>query len=360
MNLSIGIIGLPNVGKSTLFKALTKKQIDIANYPFCTIEPNTGVVEVPDHRVEQLSIFSNSQKIIQTFVKFIDIAGLVKGASQGEGLGNKFLSHIRETDAICQVVRCFEDKNIIHVHGRVNPFEDIEIVNTELILADLKTVENSLIRNRRLAKGQDSEALKNIATLSKIEEALSKNILARNISFEEEEQVFLKTLNLLTLKPVLYIGNISEKEISLPESELQKKYKLPSPCLFVSAKIESELSELGEKEKKEFLETLNLKESGLDRLIKKGYALLNLITFITTGPKETRAWTISKNTFAPQAAGQIHSDLERGFIAAEIINWQDLLNSGSHASAISSGKIKTKGKNYVMEDGDVAEFKFSV
>lgn len=355
---------MPNVGKSTLFKALTRKQVDIANYPFCTIEPNVGTVAVPDFRLQKLNDFYNSAKIVPTVIEFVDIAGLVKGAHEGQGLGNKFLSHIREVDAICQVIRAFEDPNVIHVDGKINPISDLEVINLELIFADQDSVKKRLSSLASELKGGKEKALvKTNETLLKIKDGLEKGVMAAALGLDDEEKFLVKELNLLTLKPTLYILNVSEEEIKVEKSEILKKFNLPldlEKVILVSAKIESELAEFAPEEAKNYLKDLGLEESGLDKLIRASYHELELITFFTAGPKEAHAWTIKKGTLAPQAAGKIHSDFERGFIAAEIINWKDLLDAGGDAGAKEKGLIRLEGKEYEMKDGDVVEFRFNV
>ena len=366
MSFSIGIVGLPNVGKSTLFKALTKKQVDIQNYPFCTIDPNVGVVVVPDERLEKLATFSRSAKITPTVIEFTDIAGLVKGASQGEGLGNQFLSHIRETKAIAQVVRIFEDPNITHVEKRVDPLGDIEIINLELIFADLSTVAKRLEQTAKEAKsGTNKEALARKAVLEKMKTALESNILLNAVPFSESEMPFLKELNLLTAKPILYVLNKKFGGQNLDELNDERFKKLmeyfqKKNAVFVTldTAIELELNELSEEERTAYKKEFELPEaSGLDELIKKSYQLLGLITYLTTGEDETRAWTIKQNTKAPQAAAEIHTDFEKKLIRAEVINWQTLLDAGSYASAREKGLLRTEGKEYIVQDGDLVEFK---
>ncbi|MBI5913595.1 redox-regulated ATPase YchF [Candidatus Azambacteria bacterium] len=365
MSLSIGIVGLPNVGKSTLFKALTKKQVDIQNYPFCTIEPNVGVVAVPDQRLEKLAAFSHTAKIVPTIIEFSDIAGLVRGASQGEGLGNQFLSHIRETKAIAQVVRIFEDDNIIHVEKRIDPLGDIEVINLELIFADLSTITKRLEKTTRDAKSGSKELIAEKVTLEKIKVALESGALANTLSFEPGELPLIKELNLLTTKPILYVLNkkLGGKNLDELNDERYRRlmdYFTKTNAVFVAldAAIELELNELSPEEREEYKKELGIAEaSGLDALITKSYELLGLETYITTGEMETRAWTIHRGTKAPQAAAEIHGDFEKKFIRAEVINWQDLLNAGSYAAAREKGLLRTEGKEYVVKDGDVMEFK---
>lgn len=348
MSFSIGIVGLPNVGKSTLFKALTKKQVDAANYPFCTIDPNVGVVPVPDQRLEQLARVSNSAKIVPTTIEFIDIAGIVKGASQGEGLGNKFLANIREVDAIVQVVREFSDVNVIHVAGKVSPESDREVINMELILADMQTVEKRHDTNSKEARAGKKEALELQPILEKLKTGLEAGKMASDIITDPEEKLLIKDLCLLTAKPMIYVLNVDEDKV-FQETDY----------LTISAKIEAELAELPEEEAKVYLQELKLESSGLDRLIVKAYQALDLITFITSGEMETKAWTIKRGTKAPQAAGVIHTDFEKGFIRAEVIKWQDLVDAGGEAKAREKGLLRLEGKDYVMADGDVCHFRFS-
>lgn len=365
-NLEVGIVGLPNVGKSTLFNAITKAGAEAANYPFCTIEPNVGVVDVPDARLNVLGEMFKSKKIVPAAMRFVDIAGLVKGASKGEGLGNKFLAHIREVDAVAQVVRCFEDGNITHVEGSIDPLRDIEIINTELCLADMETVEKRQERLVKLLKTGDKKVPVEKAVLDKVMEGLGEAVPARRLGLTDEEKEFLTELHLLTMKPVLYVANVAEDEVATPENnphvQAVMKYAAEegAETIVVSAKMESEIAELPDDEAKEFLEMAGLEEAGLDRLIKAGFKLLGLMTYLTAGETESRAWTIKRGTKAPQAAGKIHSDFERGFIRAEIVSYDDLVACGSKAAAREKGLVRLEGKDYVMQDGDVVEFRFNV
>ncbi len=351
MPLSIGIVGLPNVGKSTLFTALTKKQAEAANYPFCTIEPNVGLVKVPDHRLAALAEVSQPEKIIPTVIEFVDIAGLVKGASEGEGLGNKFLSHIRECDAICEVVRQFEDTNIIHVNNKVDPDSDRDTIHIELALADLGTVTKRLDTVVRETKsGANKEVLLMKDVLERIKTELEKGGAARNLEFNEDETLLVKSLCLITAKPLMYVINVNDKD-----SEVNHAWQDGS-VIAIDAKLEAEIAALPEEEQASYIQELGLKESGLDRLIRSGYELLGLITFFTTGKDETRAWTVHQGTTAPFAAGVIHTDFIKGFVRAEVINWEKFVESGSESEARAKGLIKTEGKEYVIKDGDVCNF----
>ena len=363
--MKLGIVGLPNVGKSTMFNSITKAGAECANYPFCTIEPNVGVVPVPDERLDELTKMYKPQKTTHAVVEFVDIAGLVKGASKGEGLGNKFLSHIRETDAIVQVVRCFEDSNVVHVDGSVDPIRDIETINLELIFADIETVNKRLEKAKKNLKA-NKKYQEEIDLLEKIKLNLEEGKSARAIDFNEDEQEMVKEMFLLTTKPILYIANISEEQIENAENDelvlKVKEYaaKENAEVIPLCVKIEEELSGLEDEDKKEMLEALGLEESGLDKVIKKSYDLLGLMSFLTAGEPEVRAWTIKKGTKAPQAAGKIHSDIERGFIKAEIVSYDDLIKEGSMVAAKEKGLVRQEGKDYIMQDGDIVLFKFNV
>ncbi len=364
--MKLGIIGLPNVGKSTLFNAITGAGAQSANYPFCTIEPNVGVVAVPDKRLDTLAEMYSPQKYTPAVIEFVDIAGLVKGASKGEGLGNKFLSHIRDVDAVVHVVRCFEDSDIVHVDGNVDPARDIETINLELIFADMETLERRIDKTKKLAKSDKSLA-DTVAVYEKVYAVLSDGRTARTTELDEDEKAAMDEVGLITMKPVIYAANVSEDEAA--EVSADNKYyaavveaaKLESAEVIpVCAGIEAEIAELDPEEKAEFLADMGIEESGLDKLICAGYSLLGLISFLTAGPKEVRAWTIRRGTKAPQAAGKIHSDFERGFIRAEVVAFNDLCECGSLAAAKSKGLLRSEGKEYVMNDGDVVEFLFNV
>ena len=363
--MKLGIVGLPNVGKSTLFNSITKAGAECANYPFCTIEPNVGVVAVPDKRLDDLAKMYNPQKVTHAVIEFVDIAGLVKGASKGEGLGNKFLSHIRETDAICEVVRCFEDANVVHVDGNINPVRDIETINLELIFADIETVNKRLEKAKKNLKA-DKKYQEEIDLLEKILETLENGISARAINFTDDEKLMVKDMFLLTTKPILYIANVSEEQLADIENDENvkkvKEYaeKENAEVVPLCVKMEEELSGLNDEDKKEMLEVYGLEESGLDKVIKKSYDLLGLMSFLTAGEPEVRAWTIKKGTKAPQAAGKIHSDIERGFIKAEVVSYDDLMREGSMLAAKEKGLVRSEGKEYIMQDGDIVLFKFNV
>ncbi len=357
--MKIGIVGLPNVGKSTLFNALTKQAAESANYPFTTIEPNVGIVPVPDERLDKLAEISKSAKITPTTIEFVDIAGLVQNAHKGEGLGNKFLSHIREVDAIIHIVRFFVDKDVTHVNNEINPFADIETIETELALADLQSIEQILKKAENDAKGNDKEAIAQVPVLKKIQAHLEQGKQARDLPLEPEELEHINNLPLLTKKPTLYVANVSEEQIKEADTTVAELTKQYSPVLPISVKIEQEIIELSDEERIEFLQEYGLKETGLNRLIQASYKLLNLITFLTTGPTESRAWTITKGSTAPQAAGKIHSDMEHGFIRAETVSYKDLSSAGSYASARAQGQVRDEGKEYIIQDGDVVIIKFA-
>lgn len=365
MGLTAGIVGLPNVGKSTLFNAITKKNILAANYPFATIDPNVGIVTVPDKRLEYLVEKEIPEKVVPTSYEFIDIAGLVKGASKGEGLGNKFLSHIREVDAICEVVRCFEDSNITHVEGNVDPIRDIDIINLELVFCDLEVVENRLGKiEKKAVTTKDKEALKEVEVLRRIKKALEQNIPARRLEYTEEEEKIIKNYSLLTKKPIIYMANVSEDDIVLGNSYVKEVEEYASKegakVVMLSAKVESELSELDDESKELFLTDLGLSESGLDKLITATYDLLGLATFFTAGKDECRAWTFKKGMKAPECAGIIHTDFEKGFIRAEVTSFSDYKEFGGEKEAKEAGKMRLEGKEYLMQDGDIVFFRFNV
>lgn len=365
MSLTAGIVGLPNVGKSTLFNAITKKSILMANYPFATIDPNVGVVIVPDERIDVLKNMYNPERVIPTTYEFTDIAGLVKGASNGEGLGNKFLSHIREVDAVVEVVRCFDDENIIHVDGSVDPIRDIEVINVELVLSDLEVVTSRINRiGKKAMTTKNKDDVKEIELLERIKEALESNIPVRKLGLDEEEKKLISSFNLITLKPIIYALNVEDNDINTGNNytKLVEDYakKEGSETAIICAKLESELSELDEEEKKLFLDDLGIKESGVERLINKTYDLLGLATFFTVGKDEVRAWTFKKGSKAPECAGIIHSDFEKGFIKAEVMSYNDLVNAGSELKVRELGKARIEGKEYIMQDGDICHFRFNV
>lgn len=364
MGFNCGIVGLPNVGKSTIFNALTKAGAASANYPFCTIDPNVGIVPLPDERLQQIADIIKPQKVVPTSVEFVDIAGLVKGASKGEGLGNQFLGNIKNTDAIAHIVRCFEDPDVVHVEGAVDPIRDMETIDTELMLADLATVERRLERSKKNAKSGDKEIMAELEVLEKVARGLGEGIPVRRLGLEEKELKRIADLFLLTQKPVMIIVNVEESEAAHPGAAAQKVLQRAEaqgiPAVVLSGAIEAEIAGLSEPEQEEFLQDLGLKESGLKRMAHAGYTLLNLITFFTAGEKEVRAWTVPKGSKAPQAAGVIHSDFERGFICAETYRYRDLIELGSEAKVKEAGRLRQEGKEYVVQDGDIFHFRFNV
>lgn len=363
--MKLGIVGLPNVGKSTLFNSLTKAGAESANYPFCTIDPNVGIVTVPDARVDYLAEKYHSKKVIPAAIEFVDIAGLVKGASKGEGLGNQFLANIREVDAIVHVVRCFDDGNIVHVDGSVNPLRDIETINFELIFSDIEVLDRRIAKSTKGSRNDKSLAHE-VEFLSKVKAHLEDGKLAKTFEVDDEEdQEILNSCNLLTIKPVIFAANVNEDELAGEDNDYVKAVReyaadVDAKVFVVCAQIEQEISELDDDEKKEFLEDLGLEESGLEKLISASYSLLGLISFLTSGEDETRAWTIKEGTKAPQAAGKIHTDFERGFIRAEVVSYDDLIACGSHTAAKEKGLIRLEGKDYVVQDGDIMLFRFNV
>ena len=366
MGLTAGIVGLPNVGKSTLFNAITKKHILAANYPFATIEPNVGVVTVPDSRLDYLNSLYQPKSLVPTTFEFTDIAGLVSGASQGEGLGNKFLSHIRETDAICEVVRCFKNSSIIHVENTIDPIRDIEIIDIELILSDLEMVNNRLLKiEKKATMAKDKDGLKEVELLKKVKASLEQNIPARKLDLSDDDKLLLKSFNLLSIKPVIYVANVSEDDILDGNNDLVEAVKKHaseenSKVVVICAKIEEELSDMDNNEKEQFLKDLGIEESGLDQLIKATYELLGLKTFFTAGSDECRAWTFKDGMKAPSCAGIIHTDFEKGFIKAEVMSYQDLKDFGSEKDVKEHGKLRLEGKDYLMQDGDICYFRFNV
>ncbi|MDA1075933.1 MAG: redox-regulated ATPase YchF [Proteobacteria bacterium] len=363
MGFKCGIVGMPNVGKSTLFNALTKAGIDAENFPFCTIDPNTGVVPVTDPRLDRIAGLVKPQKIIPTTMEFVDIAGLVEGASKGEGLGNKFLAHIRETHAIAHVIRCFDDPNVVHVNGKVSPIDDIEVIDTELALADLETLDKVYERNRRVANSGDKQAIRMLALLSSVRENLNKGIPARVMDLSQTDLHDLRDLHLLTVKPVLYIANVDEEGFHnnpYLDQVRERSEADGAELVVICNKIEAEIAELEDEERAEFLEDLGIEEPGLNRVIRAGYKLLGLHHYFTAGPKEVRAWTIPVNARAPQAAAVIHSDFEKGFIRAEVIGYQDFIDCGGEQGAKDAGKWRLEGKEYLVKDGDVVHFRFNV
>lgn len=366
MALSVGIVGLPNVGKSTLFNALSDAGAESANYPFCTIDPNVGAVPVPDPRQDALVKVVEPNSIVPTAIEFVDIAGLVRGASKGEGLGNQFLAHIRSVDAICHVVRCFDDENVVHVEGKVDPLADMDTINTELLLRDLQTVEARLERARKYSKSGDPEEKKMLALCELIHPQMESGVQVRTLELDDDQRALLRTLDLITIKPMLYVANVAEEHASdgmnvdLVQRVVAKAEQEGADVVAISAAIEAEIAGLPPEEQVEFLEGAGLEEPGLHRLIRRAYALLDLITYFTAGKKEVRAWTIKRGTLAPGAAGKIHSDFERGFIRAEVMHWKDLVELGSEAAVKAKGLLRSEGKDYEVKDGDVIHFRFNV